>query len=300
MKKLLVLILALSICTTALASCNQSNDMGDEEGIGDGTKVTQSIWSGEKQTDKATEKKTEKPTEKKTEPLLVASKNLSLEPISEGYYQLTGMGRCKDHNIVIPSEYKGGRVVQIRDKAFYNCFDLTGAVVPNSVTHIGEFAFSVSNLCTITISDSVQTIGKYAFSGCTRLTAITLPKNITVIDDETFCQCELIEEIVIPDAVTRIGVFAFLECFSLKSIVVPKRVTTIDDGAFSSCTSLESVTLPKSLKTIGEGVFSGCKNLLVITFEGTKAEWEAIDKHYDWDGASSISAVSCIDGVISE
>jgi hypothetical protein len=300
MKKLLVLILALSICTTALASCNQSNDMGDKEGIDNGTNATQSIGSGEKQTDRATEKKTEKPTEKETEQPLVASKNLSLEPISEGYYQLTGMGRCKDHNIVIPSEYKGGRVVQIRDKAFYNCFDLTGAVVPNSVTHIGEFAFSVSNLCTITISDSVQTIGKYAFSGCTRLEAITIPKDITVINDGTFCQCELIEEVIIPEGVTRIGVEAFSECISLKSIVIPENVVSIEDYAFYKCSDLTSVILPRGLKTIGVSAFGRCKDLLVIEYQGTKAEWEAIEKHYDWDKESSISAVSCIDGVISE
>ncbi|MEE5993784.1 MAG: leucine-rich repeat protein, partial [Oscillospiraceae bacterium] len=105
----------------------------------------------------------------------------------------------------------------------------------------------------ITIPDSVTTIGSSAFSGCTSLTSVT-----------------------IPDSVTTIGEFAFSECTRLTSVTIPDSVTTIEAGAFSGCTSLTSVTIPDSVTTIGNDAFYGCTNLKDVYYTGTKEQWNAI------------------------
>ena len=59
----------------------------------------------------------------------------------------------------------------IPDRAFINCKNLTGIVIPNSVTTIGEQAFyGCEKLTSIVIPDSVATIGEQAFYGCKKLT----------------------------------------------------------------------------------------------------------------------------------
>ncbi|MBO5909100.1 MAG: leucine-rich repeat protein, partial [Clostridia bacterium] len=65
---------------------------------------------------------------------------------------------------------------------------------------------------------------------------------------------------------------------SLKSINIPMGVTTIGTEAFAGCSSLESVRLPSSIKTLGLCMFFGCNNLKEVVFDGTKAEWDAINK----------------------
>ncbi len=63
----------------------------------------------------------------------------------------------------------------------------TAYIIPNSVTSIGDYAFSsCSNLIRVTISDGVTNIGDYAFEYCTSLTSITIPNSVTSIGDHMF------------------------------------------------------------------------------------------------------------------
>jgi hypothetical protein len=287
MKKFISLLIAMCISVVALSSCEITFGEDDIEETDINTDVMH------------TAKLTENETEKKTEPPLEVTEGLSLEPLGDGNYQLSGMGRCEEHDIVIPADHKGGAVTKIRDKAFYSCFDILSAVIPNSVTEIGEFAFSCSNLSAVIIPDSVTVIGRNAFSGCSRLKEISLPKQITVIEEDLLCQCEGLTEIIIPENVKSIKGSAFSECISLTSVSFPDGLRSIENYAFSGCESLEKITLPKSLKAIGDGVFAGCDKLSVIYYEGTKQEWEAIEKHYNWDNDSSFYLISCSDGYVS-
>ncbi len=87
--------------------------------------------------------------------------------------------------------------------------------IPNSVTSIGDFAFTgCVNLTSITIPNSVTSIGWYAFYGCSSLTSITIPDSVTSIGDEAFKDCSSLTSITIPDSVTFIGNAAFDGCLS--------------------------------------------------------------------------------------
>lgn len=94
-------------------------------------------------------------------------------------------------------------------------------VIPDdgSVTAIGNRAFSYGGLTSITIPDSVTTIGYAAFSNCTRLTNVTIPDSVTTISYETFNYCSSLTSIEIPASVTIIGDEAFSSCSGLTNVI---------------------------------------------------------------------------------
>ena len=226
-------------------------------------------------------------------------------------------GDSSIRSIVIPSNIKS-----IGDYAFVGCRDLKNITIPNSITSIGWGAFwSCSGLTNITIPDSVTRIGGSAFLKCDSLKNITLPSSITNIDRETFADCSGLTNITIPDSVTSIGDYAFFRCSNLKSIKIPNSVTSIGEQAFYSCTGLTSVVIGNSVKSIGDWAFRNCaeltritipssvisigykafmecENLKEITYEGTKADWNKIEKQPAWNDYSSIETIHCTDGDI--
>ena len=63
------------------------------------------------------------------------------------------------------------------------------------VTSIDDNAFSTSNIVSITIPNSVTSIGNYAFYGCSSLTSITIPNSVTSIRGSAFSNCSKLNEI---------------------------------------------------------------------------------------------------------
>ena len=169
---------------------------------------------------------------------------------------------------------KGVKV--IGNWAFCSC-KLTSINIPNSVTTIGEHAFSgCDSLTSINIPNSVTMIGKGAFSGCDSLTSINIPDDVTTIGEGAFGGCHSLTNINIPNSVTTIGTGAFFYCLSLTSINIPNSVTTIGKGAFRGCKSLTSINIPNSVTTIGEWAFVECKSLTNINIPNsvtTIGEW---------------------------
>jgi hypothetical protein len=139
-------------------------------------------------------------------------------------------------------------------------------VIANSVTSIGKGAFfGCSSLTSISIPDSVITIGGYAFYNCTSLTSITIPDSVTSIGEGAFSNCTSLTSITIPDSVTSIGEGGFQGCRSLKSITISDGVTSIGDYAFRGCSSLTSITIGNGVTSIGKNAFEQCSGLTSIT-----------------------------------
>ena len=142
----------------------------------------------------------------------------------------------------------------------------TSITIPNSVTSIGEEAFcGCTGLTSVTIPNSVTSIGEEAFFGCTGLTSITIPTSVTSIGDYAFSNCTGLTSIDIPNSITSIVNRMFYGCTGLTSITIPNNITSIGGGAFSGCTGLTSITIPNSVTSIGGSAFYGCTGLTSIT-----------------------------------
>ncbi len=206
----------------------------------------------------------------------------------------------------------GNNVTSIDNYAFQGCTSLESVTIGKGVTSIGSGAFSnCASLTSITIHDSVTSIGDSAFGACTSLTSINVDENnhyYKSIDENLYSKdgTALIQYAIgktdtsftIPDSVTSIGEGAFSNCASLTSITIHDSVTSIGYGAFFFCDSLTEVTIPDSVTSIGGNAFYMCRNLKEITFNGTVAEWNAINKRYNWNYNIPATEVICSDGVV--
>ena len=160
------------------------------------------------------------------------------------------------------------------------------------VSSIVREAFYGSNIVSITIPDSVTSIGERAFGSCTGLTSITIPNSVTSIGIGAFNDCgslpvennlryadtylvgtvdRSLSTYTIKEGTKWIGTNAFDSCTGLTSITIPNSVTSIGSGAFGDCSRLTSITIPDSVTSIEGMVFNYCKNLNEITCLATTA-----------------------------
>ncbi len=177
---------------------------------------------------------------------------------------------------------------------------VTVLTVPAEVEKIGDYAFDgCISLTEVIMHDKVKSIGASAFSGCIALTSISIPDSLTYIGMSAFANCKSLKNVNIPKGVVRIDEYVFEYCSSLESITIPDGVKAIENFAFEYCTALAEVVIPVSVTSIGSFVFDGCSAIKEITFGGTKAQWESVEKGYCWDGEGSEYTVRCTDGDVA-
>ena len=177
-------------------------------------------------------------------------------------------------------------VTQIRGEGFANCSNLTSITIPNSVSHIGDLAFSY---CTSLKVIKLFVEGRHLIgedneddsnddddeSGvivppcwwCGSAVKIA-PRNFAGQEaslDIFYGSRAKVTTVILGDGVTYIPEGLCQNMFSLTSIDIPKSVTSIEKYAFYDCSSLASITLPDDLNSIGKGAFSGCTSLESIT-----------------------------------
>ena len=209
----------------------------------------------------------------------------SFQKLEDGTLEITGYNGTNTE-ITIPEKINDFVVSSIAD----HCFDkkkkgitkeqaavferLCTVVIPNSVTKIGRYAFSLCReLKDIRISNCVTTIGDGAFSYCCSLTNVVLPNELTSIGTRTFYWCGNLHSVVIPNRVTSIGGGAFEGCKSLSVFTIPNGATSIGSNAFCECESLKEITIPASVTKIGDGAFYGCKNIAGIWVESGNSSY---------------------------
>ena len=171
----------------------------------------------------------------------------------------------------------------------------TSFAIPNSVTSIGDSAFSgCDSLTSVTIPNSVTSIGKQAFSDCSNLTSVTIPDSVTKIGWYAFAYCSSLTSATIGNGVTRIEAWAFAHCATLPNVTIPNSVTSIDSWAFEYCDCLTSVTIPDSVTSIEDYAFEYCDCLTDVYYTGSEEQWNAISIgrgntdltsaaiHYNW------------------
>lgn len=192
------------------------------------------------------------------------TEGLDFYPLADGTYGVKA-GRAQYlADIVIPSTYKGKTVTQILPRAF-----------------------QYSYIKTITIPDTVTSIGSGAFSYCYYL------KDVYITDIGKWCGISFEDWSATP---LNYAHNLYLNGTLITNLVIPNGVTSIGGFAFSRCTGLTSITIPDSVTSIDWGAFSGCTGLTSIKFQGTKAQWYAIEG-INWIDVHC--TVYCTDGNIT-
>ena len=174
--------------------------------------------------------------------------------------------------INIPEYANGYKVTGISANAFHGCY-AKKVIIPNTVTHIDDYAFAVSNnLESVTIGNSLESIGDMAFMNCPNLKEITLPNSLTKIGANAFDRCSSLESASLGNSVEYIGSMAFWGCEKLKSINIPDKIKNIGKQTFNGCESLESLIIPNSVTSIGEYAFAYCTNLATVSIPNSVTE----------------------------
>lgn len=138
--------------------------------------------------------------------------------------------------------------------------------IPQSVTSIGKDAFAQCRaLQSLTIDDAATSIGDWAFDECYKLTTLSLGKKITTIGDYAFYDCRILNNVSIPQSVTSIGDQAFGCCYGMDSFTIKDAATSIGEYAFFDCQSLTTLSLGENITTIGDDAFRSCYKLETIT-----------------------------------
>ena len=224
-------------------------------------------------------------------------------------------------DVVIPETvlYKNVEytVTTISNSAFYYCRDLTSISIPSSVTSIGGSVFSgCSSLTSIVVENgntkydsrngcnaiietasntlivgckntiipnSVTSIGRDAFYGCTGLTSIEIPNSVTSIGFQAFSGCSGLTSVTIPNSVTSLANDAFAGCSNLTSVLIGSGVASIGDNVFRGCSSLTSVYIGSGVSVIGYNVFYNCNFLSDIHFASSTPQVT-----YSWPSTATL------------
>lgn len=131
-------------------------------------------------------------------------------------------------------------------------------VVEEGITCIGEDAFSMSTLKTISLPDSLVSIRDGAFTGCP-LTEITIPNSVKHIGNMAFYHTMSLEKVVLPEGLKTIPSFCFAES-GIMDLEIPSSVTTIEGGAFNFG-YMEQFEIPATVTEISPSAFFGCMGL---------------------------------------
>lgn len=174
-----------------------------------------------------------------------------------------------------------GRCVEVIRGSFYEAYYLTSVTIPDTVTTMGYHAFAYCDLTSVEIPHSVTSIGDYDFNGNSNMSSMTVDSNNPVYDSRNNCNAIIetasntlvsgCKTTVIPNTVTAIGNGAFYSNLSARTngpttVNIPSSVVSIGSSAFYTCTSLTTMNIPDSVTSIDTFAFYNCTNLRTITF----------------------------------
>ena len=178
---------------------------------------------------------------------------------------------CK--NSVIPAD---GSVTCI-DGAFRGCSGLTSVTLPDTVKSLGNAAFEYCDgLTSVTLPDSVTSIGRNAFAGCSSLTSVSLPGSVTQIGDDAFRDCGNLKDVYYTGDLASWCSISFHAFDSnplkyarnfyvgnelITELVLPDNVTLISDKAFCGYARLTSVVVSDGATSVGNLAFYQCNGL---------------------------------------
>ena len=196
----------------------------------------------------------------------------------------------EDSRLVIPpASPDGDRVTAIADYGFIWQKDMKSVTLPDTLETIGQWAFAeCESLGSVELPASLKSIGTAAFLECTALEELILPEGLTALGDSAFSTCTSLARVALPSTLKSIPQWAFYNCAALEELTLPEGVETIGYSAFYGCTSITSLSLPASLTTLSKGAFAACGRLLSVTCREGLTTVESLA----FDGCGSLASVT--------
>lgn len=199
-------------------------------------------------------------------------------------------------DVVVPASINGYPVTALQGTsngghgAFRNLdTNITSITLPESIEEIGPYAFeNCIHLSRVNISDIAKWCNisfGYDYSNPVyyshnlylnnnKVTSVTILEGTTTINSYAFQGLQSLTRVTIPNSVKEIHRYAFDGCTGLSDISIPNSVTTIGESAFKNCTGFTSISIPNSVTSIGESAFEGCSALVNVNIPNNLKEIE--------------------------
>ena len=204
--------------------------------------------------------------------------SLTFMPLADGTYGVTaGNSRYLD-TIVIPATYNGKAVTTILENAFNGAVNLKSISIPNSIVSVGDHAFENCGKLEYNELDNALYLGNTENPHLILVKAKDATITRCIVDDKTvaicdnaFHGCTELAMLDIPDTVKNIGSYAFKGCGSLTKINFPEGNTFIGAETFEGCSNLKKIAIPASVTTVGKAAFANCVSLKEVTIAENSA-----------------------------
>ncbi len=211
---------------------------------------------------------------------------------------------CGDVSTSSTSETTGAtetypKSYEVKDGVLLSCVgqaDENGVyVIPETITAIGEFAFSGDEtIKEVVIGSHVKWIGSGSFQGCTSLEKVVIEEGVEKLGSYTFYDCTSLTEISLPSTIDYLNPYTFYRCSALQDITID-HIRYIDVGAFWYCSSLERVTFSEDLEYIASWAFAQNTNFSESNLGELRKLTTIAD--YAFTGCSMLRSITIPEGV---
>lgn len=195
-----------------------------------------------------------------------------------------------------PNKYEDLTIANIPATVVYNG-------VTYNVAYIDEDAFHSSKIETVTIPNSVISIGLRAFYGCSNLTDIDIPNSVTYIGLKVCQSCSSLKSARVGHGVTSIKTSMFSQCPELEKVTIGNNIQNIDMNAFNECTNLKQfINYSETPASVNRYAFSYC-NITQCTLYVPRNSidlYKNADKWCEFYKIEAIEDVQAIDDVAAD
>lgn len=176
------------------------------------------------------------------------------------------------------------------DGAFANCNSLQSVTLPETLQSIGNYSFNgCSSLTSLEIPQSVNNFGQGAFQNCTSLASISMPENALSVGANLFSGCAALTSLSIPEGIQELPNRVLYGLNSLTSISLPSTLTAIGNDNFRNCKLIPQITIPEGVTSVGEYFASQCEALNKVELPSTLL---SIGKYSFWN-SKVVTYISC-------
>ncbi|MBQ3639951.1 MAG: leucine-rich repeat domain-containing protein [Clostridia bacterium] len=201
-------------------------------------------------------------------------------------------------------ELRGGEALP--DHALFDCNDLVAVRLSESMTAVGDYAFSQCNRLRAVNTEHLISVGAHAFDACSSLRSLKFGNALEEIGFAALRDCNELTEVNLPyigetrekntylgylfgattsafserfyspylrqvtltEGCTALPDFALFECRSLQTLALPETLTAVGARALSGCTALKELTLPQACRSVGDAACAGCTALERVSLGG--------------------------------